>query len=130
MKREGYRDSTIRAAVKALRSIGRLCNLLDPNAFKDYMAIAEYGENRRDHILDDARRFYSWLGVSFQKPMSRSVEKLPFIPTEAEVDALASSVGPKLSAYMRLVKEQNRILCRQMYHFSYARSEGRVRLKL
>ncbi len=59
MKREGYRDSTIRAAVKALRSIGRRCNLLDPNAFKDYVAKAEYRENRRDHILDDAKRFYS-----------------------------------------------------------------------
>jgi hypothetical protein len=68
MKREGYRDSTIRAAVKALRAVGRRCNLLDANAFKDYMAKAEYGENRRDHILDDARRFYKWLGVEFTKP--------------------------------------------------------------
>jgi len=53
MKREGYKNSTIRAAVKALRSVGRRCNLLDPNDFKDYMARAEYGENRRDHILGD-----------------------------------------------------------------------------
>jgi hypothetical protein len=71
MKREGYRDSTIRAAVKALRSVGRRCNLLDANAFKDYMARAEYGENRRDHILDDARKILSvaWSGVS-QAPKS------------------------------------------------------------
>jgi integrase len=105
MKREGYRDSTIRAAVRALRSIGRRCNLLDPNAFKDYVAKAEYSENRRDHILDDAKRFYSWSKVEFTKPMSRRVQKFPFIPTEAEVNALTSAVGPKLSAYMRLVKE-------------------------
>jgi hypothetical protein len=79
MKREGYRDSTIRAAVKALRAVGRRCNLLDANAFKDYMAKAEYGENRRDHILDDARRFYKWLGVEFTKPQiqtsSRSLDQ-------------------------------------------------------
>ena len=105
MKREGYRETTIRASVKALRSVGRRCNLLEPNSFKDYMAGADYSENRRDHILDDARRLYAWLGVSFQKPMSRRVEKLPFIPTEAEVNALVSGVGPKLSAYMRLLQE-------------------------
>jgi integrase len=105
MKREGYRDSTIRAAVKALRSVGRRCNLLDANAFKDYMASTEYGENRRDHILDDARRFYQWLGVEFHKPLSRRVEKLPFIPQESEVDAPISGLGPKLSAFTRLVKE-------------------------
>jgi hypothetical protein len=95
MKREGYRDSTIRAAVKALRAVGRRCNLLDAEAFKDYVARAEYGENRRAHILDDARRFYSWLGVDFHRPMSRRVETLPLIPTEAEVDALYISAGQK-----------------------------------
>ena len=105
MKHEGYLDSTIRASVKALRAVGRRCNLLDPDLFKDYIAVAEISENRKDHVLDDVRRFYSWLGVEFQRPRSRRVEKLPFIPTEAEVDALASAVGPKLSAYMRLVKE-------------------------
>jgi integrase len=105
MKLEGYRDSTIRTAVKALRSIGRRCNLLDPNALTDYMAKAEYSENRSDHILDDARRFFSWLHVEFTKPMSRRVQKFPFIPTEAEVNALTSAVGPKLSANMRLVRE-------------------------
>ena len=100
MKREGYGDSTIRAAVKTLRSIGRRCNLLDPNAFKDYMAKAEYGENRKDHILDDARRFHSWLGVEFTKLMSRRVQEFPFIPTEAEVNAL--TIGPaQQGAYYR-----------------------------
>ncbi|MGD0178078.1 MAG: hypothetical protein ABSC50_14775 [Candidatus Bathyarchaeia archaeon] len=91
--------------MKALRSIGRRCNLLNPNPFKDYMANAEYSENRRDHILDDARQFYSWLGVDFQKPLSRRLEKFPFIPTEVEVNALVSGAGPKPSSYMRLVKE-------------------------
>jgi hypothetical protein len=58
MKREGHRNSTIRAAIKALRSVGRRCDLLNPNSFKNYMARAQYDENRKDHILDDARRFY------------------------------------------------------------------------
>ena len=72
MKREGYRDSTIRAAVKALRAVDRRWNLLDAEAFKAYIAKVEYGENRGDLVLDDARRFYSWLGVEFRKPMRRS----------------------------------------------------------
>jgi len=35
-----------RASAKALRSVDRRCNLLDQNAFKDYLAIAEYRENK------------------------------------------------------------------------------------
>jgi integrase len=105
MRREGYRLATIRAAVKALKAVGRRCNFLNADAFRDYMAKAEYGENRRDHILDDTRRFHKWLGVEFTKPLSRRVEKLPFIPLESEIDALISGLGPKLSAFTRLVKE-------------------------
>lgn len=69
------------------------------------MATATYSENRRDQILDDARRFYHWLGVPFTKPISRRIEKVPFVPLESEVDALVCGVGQKISAYMRLVKE-------------------------
>ena len=66
MQRNGYRESTIRAAVKTLRHLARNCNLLDPNSFLDYNATAQYGDNRRCHILDDTARFYKSLNLPFQ----------------------------------------------------------------
>jgi hypothetical protein len=38
MRREGYRSPTIRGAVKTLKAVGRRCNLLNPEAFKDYLS--------------------------------------------------------------------------------------------
>jgi integrase len=105
MKRNGYAESTIRAAVKTLRHLARNCNLLNPESFLNYNAVAKYGDNRRCHILDDVARFYKSLNLPFQRPRHRVVERLPFIPLEAEIDALIAAVNPKTSVFMRIVKE-------------------------
>jgi len=38
-------------------------------------------------------------------PITRPVEKLPFIPTEQELNSLISAVGGKLAAFLLLLKE-------------------------
>lgn len=43
--------------------------------------------------------------VEFYRPLSRRVETLPFVPLESEIDSLIGDLGPKLSAFTRLVKE-------------------------
>jgi integrase len=91
--------------VKTLKAVGRQCNLLNPDEFKTYLTTANYSENRRDKILGDMARFYKFLGVKFEKPLSRRVETLPFLPLENEIDALIGGLGKKLSAFTRLVKE-------------------------
>ena len=45
--------STVRAAVKTLKAVGRQCDILNPGKSKDYLSKAKYGENRRDKILGD-----------------------------------------------------------------------------
>ena len=105
MKREGYRTPTIKGSVKTLKAVGRRCNILNPEAFKDYLSKATYTENRRDKILGDLTRFYKWFGVDFYRPLSRRIETLPFIPLESKIDSLIGGLGPKLSAFTRLVKE-------------------------
>jgi hypothetical protein len=87
MKREGYRSATVRAAVKTLRAVSRHCNILQPEALKDYLAKANYSENRRDKILGDQARFYKSLEIEFYRPLSRRVETLPFIPLEGETNS-------------------------------------------
>jgi len=88
----------IRAAIKTLRAVGRRCNILNPEDFKNYLAKANYGENRRDKILGDLTRFYKAQKIEFYRPLSRRIETLPFIPLESEIDSLIGGLGPKLSA--------------------------------
>jgi len=105
MQKRGYSEATIRAAVKTLRHLAGHCNLLNPESFLNYNAIAKYGDNRRCHILNDLTRFYKSIGVPFDRPGHRVVEKLPFISLESDIEALISAVNPKTTVIMRLVKE-------------------------
>jgi len=45
------------------------------------------------------------VGGKWNPPKYKRVEKLPFIPTEQELDTLINSCGPKTSAFLQLLKE-------------------------
>jgi integrase len=105
MRREGYRESTIRPCIRALRGIAKRTNLLNPEAVKSYLASADLSDNRKEKLTHDLTRFYKWKHIPFQKPTYRRVEKLPFIPLESEVDQLISGVGSKTATFLQLLKE-------------------------
>ena len=118
LQKEGYRPSTIRGAIKNLKAIARHCNLLNPEAVKAYLAKAGYSENNRDKVIGDLTRFYKALNIKWYRPLSRRVEKLPFIPQESEIDNLIGGLGPKLSVFTRLVKETGARPC-EMYQLKW-----------
>lgn len=101
----GYRESTIRPCIRALRAIAKRTNLLNPESVKTYLASAELSENRKEKLTHDLSRFYKWKHIPFQKPTYKRVEKLPFIPLESEVDQLISGVGSKTATFLQLLKE-------------------------
>jgi len=49
--------------------------------------------------------FMKFNGLSWEKPRCVVTAKLPFIPTEQEIDALISASGKKLSTFLLLLKE-------------------------
>jgi hypothetical protein len=71
-----FREWTVEQSFPAERIVSsRPCDILDPNVFMECVVTAEYGNNRRDQALDEARRFYSLPGVEFHKLLTRRVEK-------------------------------------------------------
>ena len=105
MQKQGYRYSTIQSCIKSLKPIARRTKLLDPEAVKGYLAGASISENRKDKLTQDLARFYKYKGIPFEKPRYRRIEKLPFIPTETEVDQLISGLGAKTACFLQLLKE-------------------------
>lgn len=105
MRKQGYRESTVKPCIRALKSIARRANLLDSESVKSYLASAQLSENRKEKLTHDLTRFYHYKKMPFEKPRYRPVEKLPFIPLEAEVDQLVSAVGNRTAAFLRLLKE-------------------------
>ncbi|TSA56802.1 site-specific integrase [bacterium] len=50
-------------------------------------------------------RFTNFLGIPFDKPKYRPAEKLPFIPTEKEIDQLIAACGFRTSTFLTILKE-------------------------
>jgi hypothetical protein len=105
MEKKGYKQPTIRGVVSSLKSVDRRTNLLDVEAVLAYLARIHASEARKESLCDHLENFYKWKGIAFTKPRYKRVNKLPFIPTENEIDQLTGGVGRRSAAYLQLLKE-------------------------
>jgi len=105
MEKQGYRHSTVRYCIQALKSVARNANLSDPESVKEYLAEANVSESRKAKLTEDIARFYIYRHIPFDKPNYRRIERLPFVPLESEVDQLISGCGRKTAALLQLIKE-------------------------
>jgi integrase len=105
MEKQGYRPPTVRGAVSSLKSVDRRTSLLDVQAVLGYLARLQVSEVRKENLSNHLESFYKWKGLEFHKPRYKRANKLPFIPTENEIDQLIGGVGKKTAAYLQLLKE-------------------------
>ena len=105
MRKQGYRHSTIRNCIQALKSIARKTNRLQPESAKSYLASAEISESRKAKLTEDLARFYAHQHLPFNKPNYKRTQQLPFIPLELEVDQLIAGCRTKQATYLQLIKE-------------------------
>jgi integrase len=103
--KKGYRRSTIESAVSSLKSVARKANLLDPESVKRYLGTAQVTEGRKEAIVVRLCRFYKYKDIAWTQPRYRRIDKLPFIPLEAEVEQLISGMGKKTACFLQLLKE-------------------------
>jgi integrase len=85
--------------------INRGANLLDPESVKDVIARQAWSEGRKEFAVEAYTSFLSMMGLTWQPPRYRRVEKLPWIPTEAEIDQLIADCSHKIGAFVQLLKE-------------------------
>ncbi len=105
MQKQGYRESTIRNTISSLKPIAKRTNILDPEQAKEYVAKTTLSENRKDKLTQDLARFNQYKTIPFIKPHYTRIEKLPFIPTETEIDQLIAGCGKKTACFLQLLKE-------------------------
>jgi len=106
LKKQGYKDSTIESITKLLKVLAkRGACLLDPESVKAAIARQSWSEGRKENAVDAYTLWLRWKGGSWNPPVYKRVRKLPFIPTEQELDALIASCGPKTATFLQLLKE-------------------------
>ncbi|MGB9760128.1 MAG: hypothetical protein ACPLZG_09915, partial [Thermoproteota archaeon] len=106
LKKQGYKESTITSKVKLLKIlVKRGANLSDPESVKEVIARQEWSEGRKENAVDAYTSFLIFAGGKWDPPKYKRVDKLPFIPTEQELDALIAGCGKKMAAFLQLLKE-------------------------
>jgi integrase len=116
MKLQGYRDSTIRLSQSVLRTlIARGAVLSDPETVKDIIAKQSNKEtafknkvwsgSRKRNVINAYTDFLMYIGLTWEAPFYEIIRKLPFIPTEQELDDLIAGSPNVLAAFLQLLKE-------------------------
>ena len=107
MKKQGYRESTIGEYPEIIKILAkRGANIFEPESVKEVMAQQrELSTNRKYLVTNVYATFLRFLGQKWNPPIYKRVKKLPFIPTEAEIDQLIAACSRKLGAFLQLLKE-------------------------
>jgi hypothetical protein len=89
LKKQGLKESTITSKVKLLRILmKRGADLNDPESVKDIIARQNWSEGRKKNAVEAYSSYLVFKGLTWDPPRYRRIEKLPFIPTEEELDSL------------------------------------------
>ena len=108
LKKQGYAETTIEGRVKILKRLVKLgANLYNPESVKEAIAKNNCSEARKELMVEAYTSFLLFFGGKWEPPRYRRVEKLPFIPTEREIDDFIAGCSntKRLATYLQLLKE-------------------------
>jgi integrase len=106
MIKQGYAKSTIETRIKILRRLIKLgASLYDPESIKETVAKQTWSEGRKEIITETYSNFLVMAGGKWDPPRYKRIEKIPFIPTELEIDQIISGCGEKSAALLQALKE-------------------------
>jgi integrase/DNA-directed RNA polymerase subunit RPC12/RpoP len=106
LKKQGYAPSTIDTYARIIKTLyNKGANLYDSESVKKVIAQQDWSKGRKWNVVKAYTLFLKMQGLTWEKPRYKPVEKLPFIPTENEIDELIAGCSKQVSAFLQLLKE-------------------------
>ena len=107
MQKEGYAESTISRRIRLLGTLANKgANLQDPESVKETIAKQQTWTIKTKEIaVETYACFLKMQGKTWSPPKYEGVRKLPFIPTEDEVNNLIAGCNKKTATFLQLLKE-------------------------
>jgi integrase len=110
-RKEGRAEETIRSRIQALKQVARICNLNNPEEVKTWLAClieenkCTWNNKTKTKFCDTYTTYLKFKGIQWTAPKYQIIAKLPFIPTEQEIDLLISACGKTTSTVLQMLKE-------------------------
>ena len=117
MQKQNFAPITIKSYNSSLRVlIQRKANLLDPENVKEVLASGcilkkdgtkgkPWSENRKRNVINAYSLFAKLNRLSWIPPKCNIVRKIPFIPTELEIDLMIAGMSQRLATFLQVLKE-------------------------
>ena len=101
--KQGYAKSTIRGRTYMLKRLVKLgADLLDQESVKEVTAKQTWSKG---NAVDAYTSFLQMQGLKWTPPIYKKTRRLPFIPTETEIDQLIASCNKRMATFLQLLKE-------------------------
>lgn len=105
LHKDGFKCSTISSRIKKLNRLIKLCNPYNPEEVKEIIAKQDWKDSTKQTTVNILNGFYKFKNIKWKPPRYKPVERLPFIPTEQEIDQLIASVGKVMATLLQTLKE-------------------------
>ena len=107
LNKNGKKKTTIKGQTGNLKNLYNSgANLCDPESVKETVAQKECTDSTKRNLIITYINFAKFLKILLpEMPEYKSSSKLPFIPTESELNMLIGCAGPKLQPFLQTLKE-------------------------
>jgi integrase len=114
-QKNGRADETIRTRIQVLRQVAKLCDINSPEIIKIWLSDPKnehqftkpctWSNKTKTKFIDSYSAYLQYKQILWTPPKYTINEKLPFIPTETEIDMLIAGTGKVLSTVLQTIKE-------------------------
>ncbi|MEM3752902.1 MAG: site-specific integrase [Candidatus Bathyarchaeia archaeon] len=105
LKKNGVKGTTLKGYGSILRKLARYTDLT-PEGVKEYLAKSnEWSDSTKSLAVVVYSSFLKFTGLSWHPPKYKPAEKMPYVPTEADIDQLIAGSGRILSTFLQFLKE-------------------------
>jgi integrase len=102
---DGRTTETTISRTRMLNQVAKLVNLNEPEQVKEWLRKTEWQNSTKTRFIDTYSGFLTFTHRKWNPPRYTSNAKLPFIPTEEEIDALISGSAKTISTALQTLKE-------------------------
>ena len=120
LKKRGLSETTVicySQIIKQLRRMGS--DLFDPEDIKGLIAKQEkWSQGRKGNVIKAYTLWLKMHGLKWEPPKYKPIQKIPFLPTEAEIDSLIAGSSLQMSTFIQLLKE-TAVRCGEAYKLQW-----------
>jgi len=97
--------NTIHSKLRIIRRLKKRINLWDTQEVEKYLINSEITNGHKNSIGFAYQDWCRWNGFEYTPPKFKRTSKLPYIPSESDIDQLIAGNGKKIACFLQFLKE-------------------------